>query len=91
MVESMHGEGDLMRGDEIEAQLLREELPDEAVHVLVGSKNTEKMIVLFGHLLPLYGKCFRRSAPIFSTNCAVAAMMGSEGISPSTELPISMP
>lgn len=33
----MHGEGDLMRGDGIEAQLLREELSDEAVHVLVGA------------------------------------------------------
>ena len=37
MVESMHGESDLMRGDGIKAQLLREELPDEAVHVLVGA------------------------------------------------------
>lgn len=37
MVESMHGEGDLMGGDGIKAQLLWEELPDEAVHVLVGA------------------------------------------------------
>jgi hypothetical protein len=37
MIESMDGEGDLMRGDGIEAQLLREELSDEAVHVFVGA------------------------------------------------------
>lgn len=37
MIESMHREGDLLRRDEIKAQLLREELPDEAVHVLVGT------------------------------------------------------
>lgn len=37
MVETMHGKGDLMWSDGIEAQLFREELPDEAVHVLVGA------------------------------------------------------
>jgi len=37
MVEAMHGKGDLMRSDGIEAQLLRKELSDEAVHVLVGA------------------------------------------------------
>lgn len=37
MVESMHGEGDLLRGDGIEAKLPGEELADEAVHVLVSS------------------------------------------------------
>lgn len=37
MVESVHGEGDLLRGDGIEAQFFREELSDEAVHVLVGA------------------------------------------------------
>ena len=37
MVESMHGEYDLLRGDGIEAKLLGEELSDEAIHVLVGA------------------------------------------------------
>ena len=37
MVESMRGEGDLPRGDGIEAQLLGEELSDETVHVLVSA------------------------------------------------------
>lgn len=37
MIESMHGEGDLLSGDGIEGHLLRKELPDETVHVLVGA------------------------------------------------------
>ena len=39
VIDSMHGEGDIsLRGDGIpEAHLLREELSDEAVHVLVGA------------------------------------------------------
>jgi len=37
VIVSMLGEGDLPSGDEIEAHLLRKELPDEAVHVLVGA------------------------------------------------------
>ncbi len=37
MIESMHGEGNLLRRDGIETHLLRKELPYKAVHVLVGT------------------------------------------------------
>lgn len=37
VVELMHSEGDLMRSEGIEAQLLGKELLDEAVHVLVAA------------------------------------------------------
>ncbi len=37
MVESMHGEYNLLSSDGIETELLGEELSDEAVHVLVGT------------------------------------------------------
>ena len=37
VIEVMHRKGDLMGSDGIEAQLLREELSDEVIHVLVGA------------------------------------------------------
>ena len=37
MIESMHGKCNLLRRDGIETHLLRKELSDQAVHVLVGS------------------------------------------------------
>ena len=37
VVEPMHGEFDVIRGDGFESHLLRKELTDEAVHVLVGT------------------------------------------------------
>jgi hypothetical protein len=37
MIESMHGEGDLMRSDGAEARFFRDVLSDQAVHVLAGS------------------------------------------------------
>ena len=37
VVEAVSGKGDVFLGDAVELHLLREELPDEAVHVLVGA------------------------------------------------------
>jgi hypothetical protein len=37
VIESVHGEVDVLAGDVIEGHFLWEELPDESVHVLVGT------------------------------------------------------
>ncbi len=37
MIEAVHGKGDVLCGDGIEAHFLWEELADEAVHILVGA------------------------------------------------------
>ena len=37
MIQSLDGELDVVRGDFPEGHFLREELPDQAVHVLVGA------------------------------------------------------
>lgn len=37
MIESVHGEPDVLTSDAIEDHFLREELPDEAVHIFVGT------------------------------------------------------
>ena len=38
VIEAVHGEGDLVRSDGIEAHLLREELANQAVHIFVRAE-----------------------------------------------------
>jgi hypothetical protein len=57
MIELMHRECDLLLGDRIEARLLRKELTNEAVHILVGAplsrgigvREEEASVKLFGN------------------------------------------
>ena len=37
MIQSVHGEGNILFRDGVEAHLLREKLPDQSIHVLVGT------------------------------------------------------
>ena len=46
VIEAVHGEGDLVRGNGIKAHLVREELANQAVHILVRAAFPWKMFLI---------------------------------------------